>query len=93
MAVVAKLVNAPDCGSGISWVRVSPAAPILKNIVIRHKVSLFLCLLRAQVSGVIGIGDETLKAYEDGKRTLPFNVFYKLIQFLSIKVGILVVDD
>lgn len=52
-----------------------------------------LCLSRAQVAGVTGISADTLKAYENGERTLPFNVFYKLIQFLSLKVGILVVDD
>ena len=48
-----------------------------------------LCLSRVQVAGVIGIGTETLKAYENGKRTLPFDVFYKLIQFLKLRIGIL----
>lgn len=38
-----------------------------------------LCLSRVQVTGVVGIRPETLKAYENGKRTLPFDMFYKLI--------------
>ena len=52
-----------------------------------------LCLSRAQVAGVIGVSAETFKAYENGKRTLPFDVFYKLIQFLSFRVGILEVNS
>ena len=52
-----------------------------------------LCLSRAQVAGVIGISSDTLKAYENGKRTLPFDMFYKLIQFLSLKVEIIKIVD
>lgn len=52
-----------------------------------------LCLSRAQVAGVTGISTDTLKAYENGKRTLPFDVFYKLIQFLSFKIGILDINN
>lgn len=32
------------------------------------------------------ISPNTLKAYESGKRMLPFDVFYKLNQFLDIKI-------
>ena len=39
------------------------------------------------MAGVIGVGTETLKAYENGKRTLPFDVFYKLIQFLKLRIS------
>lgn len=52
-----------------------------------------LCLSRAQVAGVVGISAETLKSYENGKRTLPFDVFYKLIQFLSFRIGILEINS
>lgn len=52
-----------------------------------------LCLSRAQVAGVIGISADTLKAYENGKRTLPFDLFYKLIQFIYLNIGIIRVDD
>lgn len=52
-----------------------------------------LCLSRAQVAGAAGIRTETLKAYENGTRTLPFDVFYKLIQFLSLNIGIIRIDD
>ena len=51
-----------------------------------------LCLSRAHVAGVVGISAETLKSYENGKRTLPFVVFYKLIQFLSFRIGILEIN-
>lgn len=52
-----------------------------------------LCLSRVQVAGVVGIRPETLKAYENGKRTLSFDVLYKLIQFLSFRVGILEINN
>ena len=52
-----------------------------------------LCLSRAQVAGVIGIRPETLKAYEKGERTLPFDVFYKLIQFLSFRIDITIKNN
>ena len=52
-----------------------------------------LCLSRAQVAGVVGISPETLKVYENGERTLPFNIYYKLVQFMKISIGILKVDD
>lgn len=46
----------------------------------------FRCLSRTQVAGILGISYNTLKMYETGKRTLPFDVYYKLIQFLDIKI-------
>lgn len=45
-----------------------------------------LCFSRAQVARVVEINAETLKAYENGKRTLPFDVFYKLTQFLDLEL-------
>lgn len=52
-----------------------------------------LCLPRAQVARVIGVSAETLKAYENGKRILPFDVFYKSIHFLSFRIGTLEISD
>ena len=52
-----------------------------------------LCLSRVQVAGVIGVSPETLKAYENGTRTLPFDIYYKLVQFMNISVGVLKVED
>lgn len=46
----------------------------------------FRCMTRTQVAGIIGISYNTLKMYETGKRTLPFDVYYKLIQFLDIEI-------
>ena len=51
------------------------------------------CLSRAQVAGVIGVSTETLKSYENGERTLPFDVFYKLVQFLYLNIGIIKMTD
>lgn len=51
-----------------------------------------MCLSRVQVAGVIGISPETLKAYENGTRTLPFDIYYKLVQFMKISIGILKID-
>ena len=47
------------------------------------------CMNRAQVAGVIGIGADTLKCYEEGRRTLPFNIYYKLIQLFEFDIGIM----
>lgn len=41
---------------------------------------------RKEVADIIGINQNTLKAYENGIRTLPFDVFYKLNQFLDLCV-------
>ena len=41
-------------------------------------------LSRKQVADIIGINQETLKAYEKGTRALPFSVYYKLIQFIKL---------
>lgn len=51
-----------------------------------------LCLSRVQVAGVVGISTETLKAYENGTRTLPFDIYYKLVQFMRLSIGILKID-
>ena len=39
--------------------------------------------IRQEVAEIIGICQETLKVYEQGTRTLPFDVFYKSVQFLG----------
>ena len=41
---------------------------------------------RKEMADLIGINQETLKAYENGKRTLPFDVYYKLKQLLIIEI-------
>ena len=53
----------------------------------------FRSLNRVQVATIIGINQDTLKAYENGERTLPFDVYYKFIQFLRLNIGILKIDD
>ena len=42
---------------------------------------------RAQVAEVIGIQADTLRFYEEGKRTLPFDIFYKLSQIFELDMG------
>ena len=44
---------------------------------------------RAQVAGALGIGQDTLKCYEEGRRTLPFPIYYKLVQLFDINIGII----
>lgn len=51
------------------------------------RARLFKCMNRAQVAEVIGIKADTLRFYEEGKRTLPFNVYYKLIQVFNFSIG------
>ena len=46
-------------------------------------------LNRFQVAKIIGINQDTLKAYENGSRTLPFDVYYKLVQLFDLNVGVL----
>ena len=46
----------------------------------------FRCLTRTQVAGILGISYNTFKMYENGKRTLPFDIYYKLKQFLEINI-------
>ena len=46
----------------------------------------FRCMSRAQVAGILGIGVDTLKCYEEGRRKLPFETYYKLVQFLPLKI-------
>ena len=48
---------------------------------------LFKCMNRAQVAEVIGIQADTLRFYEEGKRTLPFDIFYKLSQIFELDMG------
>ena len=45
-----------------------------------------MCMTRKEVAELIGIPANTLKAYEEGKRMLPFNIFYLLYQFLYIRL-------
>lgn len=47
-----------------------------------------MCLSRVQVAGVIGISPETLEAHENGERTLPFDIYYKLVQFMRLSIGV-----
>ena len=47
------------------------------------------CINRAQLAGVLGIGVDTLKCYEEGRRKLPFEIYYKLVQILILDIGIL----
>ena len=49
----------------------------------------FKCMNRAQVAGVLGIGVDTLKCYEEGRRKLPFEIYYKLIQLFEFDIGII----
>ena len=44
------------------------------------------CLSRKTVAKILEINPETLKNYENGRRSLPFSVYYKLIQFLNIRL-------
>lgn len=46
----------------------------------------FRCMSRAQVAGILGIGVDTLKCYEEGRRKLPFETYYRLVQFLPLKI-------
>jgi DNA-binding XRE family transcriptional regulator len=47
-----------------------------------------LCMTKAEVAGIIGISQNTYKCYEDGRRTLPFDIYFKLQQFLKIEFEI-----
>lgn len=47
------------------------------------------CINRAQLVGVLGIGVDTLKCYEEGRRKLLFEVYYKLVQILKLDIGII----
>ena len=42
------------------------------------------CFTRQQVAEILEISPNTLKMYELGQRTLPFDIYYKMIQFLEI---------
>jgi DNA-binding transcriptional regulator YiaG len=46
----------------------------------------FRCFTRKRVAEIIDISVNTLKMYEYGKRTLPFDIYYKLKQFLDLKI-------
>lgn len=41
---------------------------------------------RRQLAEILGISYNALRLYEEGKRTLPFDVFYKMSQCLEIKI-------
>ena len=42
-----------------------------------------------QVAGILGIGVDTLKCYKEGRRKLPFEIYYKIIQLFEFDIGIL----
>jgi DNA-binding XRE family transcriptional regulator len=44
------------------------------------------CYNRRQLAEILGISYNALRLYEEGKRTLPFDVFYKMSQFLELKI-------
>ena len=46
------------------------------------------CFNRRQLAEILGISYNALRLYEEGKRTVPFNVFYKMSQFLELKIYI-----
>lgn len=46
----------------------------------------FSCRTRKQVAEIIGISPNNLKMYEVGKKMLPFDAYFKLKQFLQIKL-------
>ena len=43
-------------------------------------------ITRKKLADILGIRPETLKAYENGSRTLTFATYFKLIQIISIAV-------
>ncbi|MDY5669102.1 MAG: helix-turn-helix transcriptional regulator [Bacilli bacterium] len=51
------------------------------------RARLFKCMNRAQVAEVIGIKADNLRFYEEGKRTLPFDIFYKLNQIFDLDIS------
>lgn len=44
------------------------------------------CKQLLETAQIVGISANTLRAYESGKRMLPFDIYYKLNQFLDIKL-------
>ena len=46
------------------------------------------CYNRRQLAEILGISYNALRLYEEGKRTLPFDVFYKMSQCLEIEIKI-----
>lgn len=45
------------------------------------------CKSRKQVAEILEINPETLKSYETGKRMIPFDIYYKLVQILNINLN------
>lgn len=43
-----------------------------------------VCYNRRQLAEILGISYNTLRLYEEGKRTLPFVVFFKMVQFIDL---------
>ena len=41
---------------------------------------------RKELADIIGISQESMKAYENGTRTMPLDVYYKLKQLLDLKI-------
>lgn len=44
------------------------------------------CMSRKQVAEILEISEETYRSYEIGERKLPFEIYYKLKQFLEIEL-------
>lgn len=42
------------------------------------------CYNRRQLAEILGISYNALRLYEEGKRTLPFVVFFKMVQFIDL---------
>jgi len=44
----------------------------------------FACIGRKEMSELIGISENTYKCYEEGRRSIPYKVFYLLQQMLKL---------
>ena len=42
------------------------------------------CYNRRQLAEILGISYNALRLYEEGKRTLPFGIFFKMVQFIDL---------
>lgn len=46
----------------------------------------FSCFTRREVAELLGISENTYKCYENGKRSIPYRIFYMLKQILTIVI-------
>lgn len=44
------------------------------------------CITRKKLADILGLRPETLKAYENGIRTLPFDIYFKVKQLLNLRI-------